>query len=191
MNYQPSPNVKKVKTMPLFSYQGNIPVIAKDAYISPRASIIGQATIGARSSVWEHATVRADYNKITIGTDTSIQDNCTVHCDVRFPTKIGNRVTLGHNSVVHGCTIDDNVMVGIGAILLNDVHIGHHCIIGAGSVITPSKKIPPNNLVMGVPGKVVRSLTADDLMELESNWQIYVELSRRYLEELHKKSDED
>jgi carbonic anhydrase/acetyltransferase-like protein (isoleucine patch superfamily) len=164
--------------MPIIPYQGKMPDIADDAYISPRASVIGQAAIGARSSVWEHATIRADYNTITVGTDSSIQDNCTVHCDLRYPTTIGNRVTLGHNSVAHGCTIEDNVLVGIGAILLNDVRIGHHCIIGAGSVITPGKIIPPESLVIGVPGKVVRQLTPQDLKELDANWQVYVELSR-------------
>jgi len=167
--------------MPILPYRGKTPNIADDAYISPRASVIGQATIGARSSVWEHASIRADYNTIIIGTDSSIQDNCTVHCDLRYPTKIGNRVTLGHNSVAHGCTIEDNVLVGIGAILLNDVHIGHHCIVGAGSVITPGKVIPPKSLVIGVPGKVVRQLTPNDLAELDGNWKVYVELSRRYL----------
>lgn len=170
--------------MPILSYQGKTPDIAPDVYISPRASVIGSTTIGARSSVWEHAVIRADYNTISIGTDSSIQDNCTVHCDLRFPTKIGDRVILGHNSVAHGCTIEDNVLVGIGAIILNNVQIGHHSIIGAGSVITPGKKIPPESLVVGVPGKVVRSLTPKDLAELDTNWKIYVELSRRYLAEL-------
>ena len=174
--------------MPILPYKGKTPIIADDAYISPRASVIGKATIGARSSVWEHATIRADYNTVTVGTDSSIQDNCTVHCDLRYPTKIGNRVTLGHNSVAHGCTIEDNVLVGIGAILLNDVHIGHHCIIGAGSVITPGKVIPPESLVIGVPGKVVRQLTPNDLTELDANWKVYVELSRRYLREQQKPS---
>ncbi|MFW9831649.1 MAG: gamma carbonic anhydrase family protein [Candidatus Thorarchaeota archaeon] len=170
--------------MSIISYQGKYPDIAPDAYISPRASVIGSATIGARSSVWEHAVIRADYNTITIGNDSSIQDNCTVHCDLRFPTIIGNRVTLGHNSVAHGCTIEDNVLVGIGAIILNNTEIGHHSIVGAGSIITPGKKIPPQSLVIGVPGKVVRSLTSSDLSELDSNWKVYVELSRRYLSEL-------
>lgn len=176
--------------MTIIPYKDKKPTIAKDAYISPRASVIGAATIGGRSSVWEHAVIRADYNTISIGTDSSIQDNCTVHCDLRFPTKIGNRVTLGHNSVAHGCTIDDNVLVGIGAVLLNDVQIGHHTIIGAGSVITPGKKIPPESLVIGVPGKVVRSLTPADLMELDANWKVYVELSRRYLKQLHESKKE-
>jgi carbonic anhydrase/acetyltransferase-like protein (isoleucine patch superfamily) len=172
--------------MTVIPYEGKKPIIAPDAYVSPRATVIGAATIGARSSVWEHATVRADYNTIEIGTDSSIQDNCTVHCDLRFPTKIGNRVTLGHNSVAHGCTIDDNVLVGIGAVILNNVHIGHHTIIGAGSVITSGKIIPPESLVIGVPGKVVRSLTQGDLEELDANWQVYVELSRRYLKHLNE-----
>jgi carbonic anhydrase/acetyltransferase-like protein (isoleucine patch superfamily) len=171
--------------MAIISYKGKTPTIAEDAYISPRASVIGAASIGARSSVWEHAVIRADYNSISIGADSSIQDNCTVHCDLRFSTQIGNRVTLGHNSVAHGCIIDDNVLVGIGAIILNDVHIGHHTIIGAGSVITPGKKIPPESLVIGVPGKVIRSLTPADLLELDANWKVYVELSRRYLKDLH------
>ncbi|MFX0167894.1 MAG: gamma carbonic anhydrase family protein [Candidatus Hodarchaeota archaeon] len=174
--------------MPVIPYQGKKPNIADDAYISPRASVIGQASIGARSSVWEHATIRADYNTITIGSDSSIQDNCTVHCDIRFPTIIGSRVTLGHNSVAHGCIIEDNVLVGIGAIILNDVHIGSHCIIGAGCVITPGKKIPPESLVIGVPGKVVRQLTPADLKELDTNWKVYVELSRRYLHQLQQSS---
>ncbi|MFX1576023.1 MAG: gamma carbonic anhydrase family protein [Promethearchaeota archaeon] len=172
--------------MTVIPYQDKKPKIAKDVYISPRASVIGAATIGARSSVWEHAVIRADYNTISIGTDSSIQDNCTVHCDLRFPTIIGNRVTLGHNSVAHGCSIGDNVLVGIGAVLLDDVHVGHHSIIGAGSVITPGKKIPPESLVIGVPGKVVRSLTKVDLMELDTNWKVYVELSRRYLKQLQQ-----
>lgn len=174
--------------MPIIAYKGRNPDIADDAYISPHASIIGAATIGARSSVWEHAVIRADYNTITIGTDSSIQDNCTVHCDLRFSTKIGNKVTLGHNSVAHGCTIEDNVLVGIGAIILNNVQIGHHTIIGAGSVVTPGTRIPPESLVVGIPGKVVRSLTPADKMELDSNWQVYVELSRRYLAELKHES---
>ena len=172
--------------MAIIPYQDKKPTIAKDAYISPRASVIGAATIGARSSVWEHAVIRADYNTISIGADSSIQDNCTVHCDLRFPTKIGDRVTLGHNSVAHGCTIEDNVLVGIGAVILNNVQIGHHSIIGAGSVITPGKIIPPESLVIGVPGKVVRSLTPADLKELDANWKVYVELSRRYLTQLRE-----
>lgn len=176
--------------MTIIPYKDSKPKIATDAYISPRASVIGAATIGARSSVWEHAVIRADYNTISIGTDSSIQDNCTVHCDLRFPTKIGNRVTLGHNSVAHGCTIDDNVLVGIGAVILDNVQIGHHTIIGAGSVITPGKQIPPESLVVGVPGKVVRTLSPTDLQELEANWKVYVELSRRYLKQLREQNTE-
>jgi carbonic anhydrase/acetyltransferase-like protein (isoleucine patch superfamily) len=172
--------------MPVFAYKDKTPNIADDVYVSPQASIIGQATIGARSSIWEHAVIRADYNTVTIGTDSSIQDNCTVHCDLRFPTKIGNRVTLGHNSVAHGCIIDDNCLIGIGAIILNDAHIGERSIVGAGAVITPGTKIPAESLVVGIPGKVVRSLKPADLFELENSWKVYVELSREYLKRQKK-----
>jgi len=169
--------------MTIVTFQGKKPVIAKDAYISERASVIGAVTIGARSSVWEHATIRADYNTIIIGSESSIQDNCTVHCDLRFPTRIGDGVTLGHNSVAHGCTIEDNVLIGIGAAILNNAYIGDHCIVGAGCVVTPGTKIPANSLVLGVPGKVVRSLTKADMHTLEDSRQAYVLLSRKYLAE--------
>ncbi len=175
--------------MPILSYQGKKPKIADDAYISPRATVIGSTTIGARCNVWEHAVIRADYNTIDIGTDTSIQDNSTVHCDVRYPTKIGNRVIVGHNAVIHGCTIEDNVLIGIGAAILNEAYVGYRSIIGAGSLIPPGKKIPPESVVVGVPGKVIRSLTDVDRFELDNNWQIYVELGRRYHKELQEKMD--
>ncbi|MFX1301666.1 MAG: gamma carbonic anhydrase family protein [Promethearchaeota archaeon] len=175
--------------MPILSYQGKKPKIADDAYISPRATVIGSATIGARCNVWEHAVIRADYNTIDIGTDTSIQDNSTVHCDVRYPTKIGSRVIVGHNAVVHGCTVEDNVLIGIGAAILNEAQVGQRSIIGAGSLIPPGKKIPPESVVVGVPGKVIRSVTPVDRFELDNNWQIYVELGRRYKKELQEKTE--
>ena len=174
--------------MPIFEFKGKTPQLAEDVYISPRASVIGAVTIGARSNVWEHTVIRGDYNTITIGSDSSIQDNCTVHADLRFPTKIGSRVILGHNSVVHGCTIEDDILVGVGAIILNGAHISDHAIIGAGSVVTPFTKIPPKTLVLGIPGKVVRTLTQGDLTELEYNWQGYVELAKQYLAQSKDKS---
>ncbi|MFX1563214.1 MAG: gamma carbonic anhydrase family protein, partial [Promethearchaeota archaeon] len=112
------------------------------------------------------------------------------HCDLRFPTRIGNRVTLGHNSVAHGCTIEDDVLIGIGAAILNNAHISDHCIVGAGCVVTPGAKIPAKSLVLGVPGKVVRSLTKADLRILEDSWQAYVQLSRQYLAEAQSSIEE-
>jgi len=167
--------------MPLLEFHGKRPMVAPDAYISGRAVLIGAVTVGARSSVWESAVLRADYNTITVGEDTSIQDNCTVHCDPRFATNIGSRVTLGHNAVAHGCTIEDDVLVGVGAVVLNGAHIGHHSIVGAGCVVVPGTKIPPESLVLGVPGRVVRSLGKQDRQLIEGSWRAYVELSRRYL----------
>lgn len=167
--------------MVIQTFEGKKPVIAKDAYISPRASVIGAVTIRAKSSVWEHAVIRGDYNTITIGSETSVQDNCTVHCDMRCATRIGDRVTIGHNSVVHSCTIEDDVLVGIGAIILNGVHVGARSVIGAGCVVTPGTTIPPESMVLGVPGKVVRPVTQPELAEFAVNAQVYVQLSRRYL----------
>ncbi|MFX1476012.1 MAG: gamma carbonic anhydrase family protein [Promethearchaeota archaeon] len=172
--------------MVILPFKDKAPVIADDAYISERASIIGAATIGARTSVWEYAVIRADTNTITVGEETSIQDNCTVHGDVRFPVKIGNRVVMGHNAVVHGCTIENNVIVGIGAVILNGAHIGHHSIVGAGCVVTPGTKVPPESLVLGIPGKVIRSLNKADRFEVEHGWQVYVGLSRQYLDQRGK-----
>lgn len=172
--------------MVILPFKDKTPVIANDAYISERASVIGAATIGARTSVWEYAVIRADTNTITIGEESSIQDNCTVHGDARFPMRIGNRVTLGHNAMVHGCTIENNVIVGIGAIILNGAHIGHHSIIGAGSVVTPGTRIPPKSLVVGIPGKVIRPLNESDLFEVEHSWQVYVGMSRQYLSQQRK-----
>jgi len=172
---------RKWCSMVIQTFEGKTPVIAKDAYISPRASVIGAVTIGTKSSVWEHAVIRGDYNTITIGSETSVQDNCTVHCEMRYATKIGDRVTLGHNSVVHGCTVEDDVLVGIGAIILSGVHVGARSVIGAGCVVTPGTTIPPESMVLGVPGKVVRSVTQAELGEFATNAQVYVQLSRRYI----------
>ncbi len=172
--------------MVILAYKDKTPVIAEDAYISERASVIGAATIGTRASVWEYAVIRADTNTITIGEETSIQDNCTVHGDARFAVEIGNRVTLGHNAVVHGASVENNVIVGIGAIILNGAHIGHHSIVGAGCVVTPGTKIPPKSLVVGIPGKVIRPLNESDLFEVEHSWQVYVGMSRQYLSQQSK-----
>lgn len=176
--------------MVIQTFEGKTPVVAKDAYISPRASVIGAVTIGAKSSVWEHAVIRGDYNTITIGSESSIQDNCTVHCDMRCATRIGDRVTLGHNSVVHGCNIEDDVLVGIGAIILSGVHVGARSVIGAGCVVTPGTTIPPQSMVLGVPGKVVRSVTQAELAEFAANAEVYVQLSRRYLADAKHSSEQ-
>ena len=145
-------------------YRGLAPVIAAGTYIDPSAQLIGDVHLGPQSSIWMNAVVRGDTNRIRIGAGTNIQD-CAVLHGMRglHPVLIGDRVSIGHNATVHGCTIDDDVLIGIGAIVLNGAHIGSNSIIAAGALIPERTIIPPNSLVTGIPGKVLRTTTPADL----------------------------
>ena len=129
------------------------PVIDASAFIAPNATVMGDITIGARSSVFFGAVIRSEAVPITIGDDTNIQDNCVLHADPGIPMTIGNGVTVGHGAILHSCTIGDNSLIGIGAIVLNGASIGRDCIIAAGALITPGTVIPDGSMVMGSPGK--------------------------------------
>ena len=164
-------------------YKGGKLHCGKEVFIAETANIIGEVSIGDNTSVWYNAVVRADIEPIRIGKNTSIQDNCTVHVVDKGPVIIGDNVTIGHNAIVHGATIEDNCMIGMGAIVLDHAVIGHGSIIGAGSVVSPGKVIPPHSQVLGIPGKVVKQLD-----EAKEQWLIdwaqeYVVLSRNYMNE--------
>lgn len=150
-----------------YSYKGHIPEIADDVYIAPGASVIGRVTIGASSSIWPNAVVRGDIATITIGERTNIQDNSTLHVDSDHPLRVGNDVVVGHNAILHGCTIEDNCLIGMGAIVLDGAIIGEGSLIGAGALVAPNKVIPPQSLVMGSPGKVIRELTAEEVEKIQ------------------------
>ncbi|MBD3157590.1 MAG: gamma carbonic anhydrase family protein [Candidatus Lokiarchaeota archaeon] len=169
--------------MGLYEFEGKIPVVSDEAYVSPRASVIGDVEIGPDSSIWESAVLRGDMNKIEIGKGTSIQDNCTVHTEVTHATHIGDYVTAGHNCVIHGAEIGDRVVVGIGAIVLTGAKIGHDSVIGAGSVVTENTEIPPESLVLGVPGKVRKKVTDELKKSFMTGAKVYVELSKSYKEQ--------
>ena len=169
--------------MGLYKFDGKMPKIHAGAYISPRASLIGDVEVGDGTSVWEFAVVRADMNKIRIGKNTSIQDNCTVHCTFPNPTTIGDFVTTGHNSVIHACEIGDYVVVGIGAIVLNGARVGSGSVIGAGAVVTENTEIPPNSLVLGIPGKIIKEVSPDMRESFKTNAELYVELGRKHKQE--------
>ncbi|NOX35956.1 MAG: gamma carbonic anhydrase family protein [Calditrichaeota bacterium] len=158
------------------------PNIDSSVYLASLARIYGAVTIGARSSVWDGAVIRADMEPIVIGAETSVQENAVIHVDKGFPVHIGNGVTIGHGAIVHGATIGDNCIIGIKATVLNGARIGNNCIIGAGAVVTEGKVIPDNSLVLGIPGKVVRELDEAAVEKIRENARIYVELSRHYLE---------
>ncbi len=135
--------------------------IHPDAYVAPTAVIVGDVTIGPEASVWFGAVIRGDIAPVTIGRGSNVQDGAIIHVDIDRPTRIGENVTIGHGAVVHGCTIGDNVLIGIRAVVLSGAVIGENSIVGAGAVVTEGTVIPPNSLVLGIPGRVVKELTPE------------------------------
>jgi carbonic anhydrase/acetyltransferase-like protein (isoleucine patch superfamily) len=162
--------------MPILSYKNHQPILGEGVYIAPGAFVIGEVILGARANVWYNAVVRGDMACITIGEETNLQDSVTVHVDEDVPTLIGNRVTVGHNVVLHGCTVEDGALIGMGSVILNGAVIGRDSLVGAGSLITPGTVIPPRSLVIGSPGKVVRHLTEDQIPLADGMYKRYLTL---------------
>ena len=144
--------------MTLYALDGIAPEIAEDTWIAPDANLIGRIVVEPAASVWFCSTLRGDNEEITVGEGSNIQENCVLHTDMGYPLTIGKGCTIGHKVMLHGCTIGDNSLIGMGATVLNGAKIGNNCLIGAGALITEGKEIPDGSLVMGVPGKVVRAL---------------------------------
>jgi len=168
-------------------YRGALPQIAASAYIDSSAQVIGNVTIGERASVWPNCTIRGDVNTITIGDETNIQDNSTLHCDEGpFPLVIGKRVTVGHQAMLHGCTIEDECLIGIAAVILNGAKIGRGSVIAAAALVPEGTIIPPNSLAMGVPAKVRRHITPEEVERFRLNAAHYVEAARIYRDENSK-----
>ena len=164
----------------ILTYKGKSPVIHPDCYVAPTADIIGNVSIDKDSSVWFGCVIRSDLEKITIGQGTSVQDNCTLHADQGLPCEIGDHVTIGHNAVVHGCQIGDNTVIGMHSTILNGAKIGKGCLIAAGAVVKENAQIPDRSLVVGVPGKVIRTLDEAAEEKQLANALEYVELSKNY-----------
>ena len=172
--------------MSVYALDGTAPELADDVFIADSASVIGNVTMAAGSSVWFGAVVRGDNETIVIGARSNIQDNSVLHSDPGSPLRIGEGVTLGHHVMVHGCTIGDNTLVGIGATILNGAKIGKNCIIGAHALITEGKVIPDGSMVMGAPGKVVKELTAGHIAMLAGSAEVYVQNAKRFKAGLKK-----
>ena len=149
-------------------------------WIHETAVVLGDVTLGDDVSVWPNAVIRGDVDRITIGARSNVQDGAVIHCDEGIPTVIGEECVIGHRAVVHGTVLEDGVLVGMGAILLNRVHVGTGSIIGAGAMVTEGTRIPPGSLVLGVPAKVVRTLTAEQQAGIRNNAVRYAELKERY-----------
>jgi carbonic anhydrase/acetyltransferase-like protein (isoleucine patch superfamily) len=150
-----------------------VPEIDPEAFVAPTAVVVGKVTLGPRVSVWYGAILRADSEVIEIGADSNVQDGSTLHSDPGYPLVLGRGVTVGHNVVLHGARVDDDVLVGMGSTVLNGAHIGSGSIIAAGAVVMQGAEIPPNSLVAGVPAKVRRQTTEDDVAAIRANAASY------------------
>ena len=164
----------------IWELDGIAPDIAADAWIAPDAQIIGRVVIEPGASIWWGAVLRGDNEEIRIGRGSNVQDLCCLHTDPGFPLTIGANVTVGHRAMLHGCTIGDASLIGMGATVLNGAKIGRFCLIGAGALITEGKEIPDFSLVMGAPGKVVREISEDQAKALAGGAMHYVENWKRY-----------
>jgi carbonic anhydrase/acetyltransferase-like protein (isoleucine patch superfamily) len=167
--------------MPIYALDGVSPKIDPDVgFIAPNAVLVGDIVVGAEAGIWFGVAARGDIERITIGNRTNVQENSILHTDKGFPLVIGDNVTIGHGAIVHGCTIGDNSLIGMGATVLNGAVIGKNCLIGANALITEGKVIPDNSLVMGAPGKVVREIDAEGVKSLAASADRYVINARRY-----------
>ena len=153
-------------------------------WIAPTAVVIGRVIISANVGVWFGSVLRGDNEPIVIGENSNVQENCVMHTDPGFPVTIGKGCTIGHKAMIHGCTIGDNSLVGMGATVLNGAKIGSNCLIGAGALVPEGKEIPDNSLVIGMPGKKVRELDDNAIAALRKSAEVYVANARRFAAEL-------
>ena len=160
--------------------EGYTPEISEQAYVHASAVLIGRVRLGYRASVWCQAVLRGDDEWIEIGSECNVQDGAVLHADPGFPVRMDEGVSIGHLAMIHGCHIGAHSLVGIGAVVMNGVEIGQHCLIGAGSLLTEGKQIPEGSLVVGSPGRVIRSLTLAERSGLLQNAQNYVQRIARY-----------
>jgi carbonic anhydrase/acetyltransferase-like protein (isoleucine patch superfamily) len=162
-----------------------VPRIASSAWVAPNAAVLGNVALHEESSVWFGVTIRGDNPEpIVVGARSNIQDGTVLHADAGVPLTIGEGVTVGHQAMLHGCTIGDNSLIGIGATVLNGAVIGRNCIVGAGALVTEGKRIPDGSLVVGAPGKVVRELSNEQIAGLRQSAAHYVENAKRFANDL-------
>ncbi|WP_347353494.1 gamma carbonic anhydrase family protein [Intrasporangium sp.] len=155
-----------------------IPHVDASAFVAPTAHLVGDVELQAGSSVWYTAVLRAEFEPITLGERSNLQDGVVVHTDAGKPARIGAGVSVGHRAVLHGCTVEDDCLIGMGSVVLNGAVVGAGSLVAAGAVVPEGARIPPRSLVAGVPGKVRRELTDDQVAKLRHNAEIYVELAR-------------
>ncbi len=171
--------------MPLYTLDGIAPEIDPDvAWIAPTAVLVGKVIVRADAGIWFGVVARGDNEPISIGARSNVQENVVLHTDMGYPLTIGAGCTIGHKAMLHGCTIGDNTLIGMGATVLNGARIGRNCLIGAGALVTEGKEIPDGSLVVGAPGKLVRQLTEAEAAGVKRSAERYVENARRFARSL-------
>lgn len=171
--------------MAIYQFENSVPVIDEDTFIFDSADIIGNVTLEAQVSIWSHVSIRGDNDAIKIGRGSNIQEGCVLHTDHGYPLTVGENVTVGHQAMLHGCTISENTLIGMQAIVLNGAKIGRNCLIGAGAIIPEGREIPSNSLVIGI-GKIVRLLTQEEIEDLSAHARNYIERSRHFRKSLKR-----
>jgi carbonic anhydrase/acetyltransferase-like protein (isoleucine patch superfamily) len=166
--------------MPLYRIDDRAPDVAPSAYISEQATLIGSVVVGEHASFWPGASARGDNETIAIGEESNVQEGAVLHADPGFPLKIGDRVTVGHQAMLHGCTIGDGSLVGIQAVVMNGAVIGRDCLVGAGAIVTEGKSFPDRSLIIGAPAKLARPLRDDEVASLAHAAEGYVERGRHF-----------
>ena len=172
--------------MAVYELEGVAPQIAESAWIADSAQVMGDVQLGADASVWFGTVVRGDTAHITIGEGTNVQDASVLHADEGMPLTIGRHVTVGHQVMLHGCTIGDESLIGIGVIVLNGAKIGKNCLVGAGALVTEGKEFPDGSMIIGSPARVVRQLTPEQIEGLRRSAQHYIHNARRFRAGLRK-----
>ncbi|QET02202.1 MULTISPECIES: gamma carbonic anhydrase family protein [Cupriavidus] len=166
--------------MALYQLGDLTPIIDDDAYVAKEATIIGNVTLKARASAWPGVVIRGDNEPIVVGEDTNLQEGAVLHTDPGRPMTLGNKVSVGHQAMLHGCTVGDGSLIGIQAVVLNGAVIGKECLVGAGALVTEGKVFPDRSLIIGTPAKVVRQLTDEDVANLYRNAETYAKRQATY-----------
>ncbi|MFD1831089.1 gamma carbonic anhydrase family protein [Streptomyces desertarenae] len=168
---------------------GREPVVDPEAYVAPTAVVVGEVELGAGSGVWYNAVLRGDCAAITVGAGSNVQDNCTVHADPGFPVVVGTGVSVGHNAVLHGCTVGNDVLIGMGSTVLNGARVGAGSLVAAHALVPQGMEVPPGSLVAGVPARVRRELTPEELEGIRLNAAVYRELAGTHRDTLAVRGD--
>ncbi|MDT0138878.1 gamma carbonic anhydrase family protein [Acidovorax sp. PRC11] len=172
--------------MALYELDGTTPRVAESAWVADSAEVMGNVVLGEDASIWFGAVLRGDNETLSIGAGSNVQDGSVLHSDLGQPLTVGERVTVGHKVVLHGCTVGDESLIGIGAVVLNGARIGRHCLVGAGALVTEGKEFPDGSMILGSPAKAVRQLTPEQIEGLRKSAQTYVANARRFRAGLHR-----